>query len=217
MNNVYDEFVEDLKKRSDVLGIILFGSWARGNNRPDSDVDLVVILKEGFRRTVEYRGSQAFEIIYTIDNSAFDYWESHKDDCAGLWEVAKVLYDKNGTIQRLQKRVKRMLKPGKKPYDQYQLGQLRFDAEDQLNYVKKIRTDDPTTARMILLNKVFVLTELFFDIKQLWTPAPKQRLMRIKNIAPSFYELLVKLYRENRLLEQEKIAEAIIDFVFSKS
>ena len=110
-----------------------------------------------------------------------------------------------------------MLKPGKKPYDQYQLGQLRFDAEDQLNYVKKIRTDDPTTARMILLNKVFVLTELFFDIKQLWTPAPKQRLMRIKNIAPSFYELLVKLYRENRLLEQEKIAEAIIDFVFSKS
>ena len=66
MNNVYDEFVEDLKKRSDVLGIILFGSWARGNNRPDSDVDLVVILKEGFRRTVEYRGSQAFEIIYTI-------------------------------------------------------------------------------------------------------------------------------------------------------
>ncbi len=216
MNNIYDQFVEDLKKRPDVLGIILFGSWARGNNRQDSDIDLVVILTEGFRRTVEYSGEQVYEIIYITENSAFDYWENHKDQCAGLWEVAKILYDKSGTIQKLEKRVKRMLKQGKKPYDQYQLSQLRFDAEDQINYVKKIKMTDLATARMILLNKVFALTELFFDIRQLWIPAPKQRLMQIKKIDTRFYDLLVKFYEENGLSEQIKSAEVIVKFVFSK-
>jgi predicted nucleotidyltransferase len=40
-----------LKQKSEVLGVILFGSWARGNNRPDSDVDLVVIGCGSFRTT----------------------------------------------------------------------------------------------------------------------------------------------------------------------
>lgn len=36
MNKETQTFLEELKQRSDVLGVILFGSWARGNNRPDS-------------------------------------------------------------------------------------------------------------------------------------------------------------------------------------
>ena len=46
MNNGTQEFIELLKRRPDIVGIILFGSWARGNNRLDSDVDLVVIVTE---------------------------------------------------------------------------------------------------------------------------------------------------------------------------
>src|SRR3989344_9630336 len=109
MNLETQNFVEELKKRQDVLGVILFGSWARGNNRPDSDVDLVVILTNGYRRTVEYRDKQAFEIIYTTEKGAFDYWESHKDDAAGLWEIAKILFDKDGTIEHLKDKIKEVL------------------------------------------------------------------------------------------------------------
>ena len=42
MNEDTVQFIEELKTRQDVLGIILFGSWARGNNRPDSDVDVML-------------------------------------------------------------------------------------------------------------------------------------------------------------------------------
>jgi predicted nucleotidyltransferase len=89
MNLETQNFVEELKKRQDVIGVILFGSWARGNNRPDSDVDLVVILNEGYRRTVEYRNKQAFEIIYTTEKGAFDFWESHKDDALDFGKSQK--------------------------------------------------------------------------------------------------------------------------------
>ena len=73
MNEATINFIEKLKTRNDVLGVILFGSWARGNNRPASDVDLLVIVSEGYRRAVEYNEGQAFEIIYTTANSAFSF------------------------------------------------------------------------------------------------------------------------------------------------
>lgn len=217
MNQETQNFVEELKKRSDVLGVILFGSWARGNNRPDSDVDLVVILTDGYRRTVEYRDKQAFEIIYTTEKGAFDYWESHKDDAAGLWEIAKILFDKDGTIERLKNKIKKVLNAGKKPIDEFQLGQFRFDAEDQLKYVESVLANDPTTANLILTNKIFALTELFFDIRQMWTPAPKQRLERIKEISPDFYSLLQQFYQEQLPIKEKLlVAKNIVTIIFSK-
>jgi len=193
----------------------MFGSWARGNNRPDSDVDLVVILTEGYRRTIEHRNGQPFEIIYTTEKGAFDYWESHKDDAAGLWAVAKILFDKDGTVERLKTEIKEVLDAGKKAIDEYQLGQFRFDAEDQLKYVESILASDPTTANLILTNKIFALTELFFDIRQIWTPAPKQRLIEIKKISPEFYSLLKEFYRESiTLSERLDIGKKIIPIIF---
>lgn len=217
MNEETKKFIEELKKRPDVIGVILFGSWARGNNRPDSDVDLVIILSEGYRRTVEHRNGQVFEIIYTTEKGALDFWGSHKDDAAGLWEVAKVLYDKDGTIERLKCKTKQVLNAGKKAIDEYQLGQFRFDAEDQLKYVESILTSDPTTANFILTNKIFSLTELFFDIRQIWTPAPKQRLVEIQKISPDFYALLKEFYQEHTTLKGKlETAKKIVPIVFQK-
>lgn len=217
MNEATKIFLEELKQRDDVLGVIMFGSWTRGNNRPDSDVDLVVILTEGYRRTVENRNGQAFEIIYTTEKGAFEYWENHKDDAAGLWAVAKILFDKDGSIERLKTRIKKVLDVGKKPIDEYQLGQFRFDAEDQLRYVKQVLTSDPTTANLILTNKVFTLTELFFDIRQVWTPAPKQRLEAIEKLSPELHSLLEEFYKEqNTIQDKLESSEKMLYFVFEK-
>lgn len=217
MNTETQKFLDELKQRSDVLGVIMFGSWARGNNRPDSDVDLVVILTEGYRRTVEHRNGQPFEIIYTTEKGAFDYWEGHKDDAAGLWAVAKILFDKDGTVERLKTKIKEVLDAGKKAIDEYQLGQFRFDAEDQLKYVETILASDPTTANLILTNKIFALTELFFDIRQIWTPAPKQRVAKIKETSPELYSLIEKFYQESIYLKDKlETGKKIVPVVFQK-
>lgn len=215
MNEATQKFVGELKRRPNVVGVIMFGSWARGDNRPDSDVDLVIILTEGYRRTIEHRDGQDFEIIYTTEKSAFEYWESHKDDAAGLWAVAKVLYDKDGTVEQLKSKIQKVLDEGKKPIESYQLGQFRFDADDILKYVEYITETDPTTANLILTNKVFALTELFFDIRQKWTPAPKQRLAQIKEITPDLHSLLVEFYSNKNLQERLEIAKRIVPIIFT--
>lgn len=42
-SNLLDEIVRRLVKAVDPDRIILFGSWARGDARPDSDVDLLIV------------------------------------------------------------------------------------------------------------------------------------------------------------------------------
>lgn len=215
LNDETQTFVEDLKQRSDVIGIVLFGSWARGNNRPGSDVDLLVILADGFKRTVEYRNQQAFEIIYTTPQPALDFWKNNLNDCAEFWEIAQILYDKAGVVQQLKLDAEEFLKSGKPPIDANRLGQFRFDAEDQLGYVEYIRHDDPTTASLILTNKVFALTELFFDIRQQWTPATKQRLAKIRAISPEFYGLLEAFYQDRIPLDEKlTLAHQMLPIIF---
>jgi predicted nucleotidyltransferase len=216
MNEATKNFLEELKKRDDVLGVILFGSWARGNYRENSDVDLEVIVKDGFQRSVEKRDGQIFEIIYTTEKSAFDYNCANKDGAYNFWSVAKILYDKDGSIEKLKQNIESVLEKGKEKIDEIQVEQIKFDAEDVLNYVKEIYSNDPTTANLLLNNKVFNLTENFFNLRQLWTPAPKQRLAKISELNFNLYSYLVNFYNDNTSFDDKtKIVSKIIIEVFN--
>lgn len=215
MNKQTELFLAELRARPDVRGVILFGSRARGNNRPESDVDLVVIMTEGYQRAVEERDGQMFEIIYTTSESALEYWQSNKDDAAGLWAVAQILFDRDGTIENLRIAAEELLRAGKNPINERQREQLLFDAADQLSYVKFIYPTDQVTANLMLAQKVFTLTEQFFDIRQVWIPAPKQRLAVIKEISPELSNLLEQFYVNNESFEEKlNVVSAVVQVVF---
>ena len=217
MNEQTKLFLEELKNRKEVVGVILFGSWARGNNRENSDVDLVIILEDGYQRCIENRNGQVFEIIYTTEKGAFDFWESNKDDAYGLWSVAKILFDRDGRIQTLKDKITTVLEQGKNDINSLQIEQYKSDVEDLNNYAEEIAKIDLLTAKLLIFNKVFALTELFFDVRKMWTPAPKQRLQKIKELNPTFYNLLEKFYNENTTFpEKLEIMRQITSVVFEK-
>lgn len=208
-------FIEKLKARPDVLGIILFGSRARGDSRPDSDVDLVVILRDGYRRAVERWGGFVFEIIYVTEPAALEFWETHRDDCAGTWEATKALHDKDGAVARLEKRVTEMLREGKRPIDEHGRGQLLFDSEDQIAYAERMLENDPATAGLILGNKIFALSGTFFDLRADWTPGPKRRLKRIAELDPRAYRAFKEFYQQSGgLPDKVRAARAVVEVVF---
>lgn len=207
MNTAIQKFIEELKNQPNIFGVVLFGSQARGNNRPDSDVDLLVIQEEGFRRAVEYRDGQNFEIIYTTPELTLKFWQDKKDDCYNLWSVAKVLYDKDGTIEKLKAQAEAMIKDGKAKMDESQRGQLQFSAMDEIAAVESLAGKDEVAANLLLNHVVFTLTTQFFDLRQLWTPAPKQRVEKIKELKPQMHTELVKFHQAETTI-QDNIATA---------
>lgn len=131
MNPALPPYLNELVQNTDVLGVILFGSWARGNAQPGSDVDLVVILRQGFRRAVEYRDEQAFEIIWVTEQGALDFWQAHPDDAVDLWSVAQVLLDRDGSVARLQAAADVIRQQGKPLLSPEQLAHIRFDVAER--------------------------------------------------------------------------------------
>ncbi len=88
------EMVEVIVREVDPETIILFGSRARGEARPDSDVDLLIVEKEPFsiqrsRRKEAFRLSVALRhlavpndiLIYS--RVEFDYWRDSLNHVVG--------------------------------------------------------------------------------------------------------------------------------------
>lgn len=216
INPATQHYLAELQTDPNVLGIILFGSWARGNNRPGSDVDLLVIVQAGFRRTAVSRAGQMFEVTYVTEQGTVDFWQANRDDAVELWHNAQVLFDRDGAVARLRRIADEQAAQGKPALTNDQYEHASFDVQDLLRAAAALSATDPVTARMLLSVKVFQLSELFFDIRQLWTPPPKQRLAVIKRLTPRLYELIARYYAAQPLAEQLDIARAITTIVFDQ-
>jgi predicted nucleotidyltransferase len=73
-------FLEKLRGTYDVSGTILFGSRARGDNRPDSDLDLAVVLNGKRGNVIDTKldmAGLAFDVLMEtgILVQAFPMWE----------------------------------------------------------------------------------------------------------------------------------------------
>jgi uncharacterized protein len=63
------EAIRRITRQCDPLRIILFGSWARGDARPDSDIDLLVVLPhvENKRQTASRIGNALCDLPASKD------------------------------------------------------------------------------------------------------------------------------------------------------
>ena len=58
------------------------------------------------------------------------------------------------------------------------------------------------------------LTGTFFDVRQQWTPSPKQRLAVIRDMSPDLYVLLCAFYQHTEPQEKIDVAERMLPLVF---
>ena len=88
------EVIEQLVRRiieiAQPLRIILFGSAARGEMGPDSDIDVLVVMPEGVhrRRTVQllYRQIRGLGVPFDILVATPDDLERHKDNIGLIYQ-----------------------------------------------------------------------------------------------------------------------------------
>src|SRR3954471_5636554 len=85
MNEAIQRFVDELAADPTVRGVILFGSHARGNARPGSDVDLVILVeRDQFEMGFAERDGHKFELVRWSEAVAIRYAEDNRDTAAEL-------------------------------------------------------------------------------------------------------------------------------------
>src|SRR3954465_12264932 len=133
MNEAIQRFVDELAADPAVRGIILFGSHARGNARPDSDADLVILgERDHFEMGFAERDGQKFELLRWSEAVAIRYATDNPDNAADFWQVAEILYDPNGAAARLRDHAAVLLADGKPRMDEARRAWSRWAAEDRL-------------------------------------------------------------------------------------
>lgn len=211
-------FFDELQREPDVLALIVFGSYARGDGRPDSDIDLLVIIPAGeTTRRIDTRAGKTYEMIWVTESAALDYWQSDRDGCYGVWQDARIIFDKNGAAARLHLGAKKIIAEGKRELSDLELAHARFDAEDQLRAIKKLAEEDLSAANHALHHNMARLVEVFFDIERLWTPPPKKALQLIRRTNPKLGALLDSFYSpETRFEQSVSLTEEIIQEIFGR-
>jgi hypothetical protein len=194
MNPATRRYVEELTAQPDVGAVILFGSQARGDARPNSDVDLVVLVPAGYRRALEDRDGQTFELMFLTEDAALGHFRQNLDTAAEFWATAQILFDRDGAGARLRDESEQLLAAGKPPLDEGTLTTSRFNSEHQLRAVEALAPRDPVAASAVLHNKVLELTGSYFDVRQRWTPSLKHRIPAIAEADAELYARLTAFY-----------------------
>lgn len=213
---IINNYLEEIKKRGHVDTVILFGSFARGNNRPNSDIDLIVIRDGKTIRTTEEFDGTMIELTYTSADSIKKYWEGKKNDCAELWGYAKVIFDNNGIGKELEMFGKNIRDNGPEKLDNEQIGHLKFDLEDQIKAINNLITSDRMTAELLINKKILDCLHLFFTLKTKWVPAIKQQIGEIKKTDTKMFSLIEKIYRDTDLKAKLKTLTEIKSHLFNK-
>ena len=204
MNEAIQRFVDELAADPTVRGVILFGSHARGNARPDSDADLVILVeRDQFEMGFAERDGQKFELLRWSEAVAIRYAVDNRDNVADFWQAAEILDDPDGAAARVRDHAAEMLADGKPPMDEARRAWSRWDSEDRLDAAAGIAEDDPAAARMVLHERVLDLTATFFDVRGEWTPPTKRRTGRIADLDPGLHGLLTAMYADGASFEDQ--------------
>lgn len=100
---ILDQLVQEWMKERNILGVLVFGSCARGDHRPDSDIDVMLVYRSHKPTSgiedLDMEGIKVGKAFFTFDvlkHSVYDvpYLLHFVSD-------AKLLFDREGTIQPL--------------------------------------------------------------------------------------------------------------------
>ena len=215
MRREIELYAEEKAHNPSILGVAVFGSVARGDNRLDSDVDLFVLTDELERRGIEKIDDLSFEIVYSTEGGARTFATGRTDSFINLWKDSKILIDKDGGLSRLRDFAKEIQAAGKKELPEWKQKHVEFDISDSLRAIEAFRNNDQATAEMYLQRSIFTLLQYYFDQRGIWTPPPKKQLKWLRDHDSTMGERFDAFYKAPSMQDKQRIAGELVELMFA--
>ena len=180
-----DVLAEELRRVHGAHTVVLYGSRARGDASPTSDVDVIVVRSEGGsdRDVRRWRG---FDLdVHVIDER--DLATRLVKHATGLAD-ARVLTQDAGSGDRLVSRARYLLTEPPPPIARGDLDAL-WGWGDKMH--ARIRSTDSTLATFQRANVIVNSLAAWADVRQRWFHGTKATLARLPREAPALNDALV--------------------------
>lgn len=202
MDDILSRIVIDLQKRYSPHTIIFYGSRARGDHTPSSDMDVVCFV-EGATRIADARD---FEGLY------LDAWVYGSDVMsASTDELLRVadgycLYDEFGRGEIFLKELQQRIKQGPKQLSASEIQHTKKWVDKMLERAKSSDVESLYRRYWLAVD----LLQIYFDLRGQWYFGSKRSLAWLKEYDSIGYELFSQVYTHSiEFASLSKLAEYI--------
>jgi len=146
---VLNKFIEKNKKKKEIIGILVCGSYITGSPSSRSDIDIQIVyddnvnyrergneIIDGF--LIEYFAATKRQIFKHFEG---DYQTRHRP-CIHMFATGKILYDKKGYVKDIVKESKRWLNKKQKPVSKPFIEQNKYHLFDALDSLEELYEED---------------------------------------------------------------------------
>ena len=200
------EFLKDYEEDDDVIGALLCGSYASGNQNSNSDIDVHLILKDGV--TYRERGnteSNSYLIEYFM-NPVWKLKEEIKEESTSgelctttMFAYGKIIYDVEGKVQELQDLALECIDKSLPTITQDKLDMNNYHVWDSMDELKGALDSDSDDFELIYYNLLGKIYNIYVE----YLSIPKLPLSKIYKVLTD--EEYRKKYHIFKLPEKEFI------------
>lgn len=230
------KFLEEYEDNDDVVGAVLVGSYATGNNNKNSDIDVQIILRDSCSyQTRGVKEVNGFLIEYFINPvwKVKEYFEKDYEigstAMANMLCYGKIIFDLEKKAEELQKLATEYLDKPLKPKTEIEIGKNNYHVWDLYDELKSLLDDDSKYFDSVyyeLIDKVLNSYYEYLEIPKL----PRTKVYKIlsndkfrekyhifKVPEKSFIDLYLNCFDKDSLDEKYENVTKLINYYYEKT
>jgi hypothetical protein len=216
MMKPYDQIIEqvvtDVQRefRSDLLGILLAGSLAYGVPRPQSDVDLFIVIRSSWRqrRAFLVNGVEVELFINPAHQVRAEIRDTDAPATIAMFAHGRILSDPEGVMAQLVQEAQQIWQCSRPAVSTgtYEYFHLRYAPVEQLKDTQDLLDVDEEAARYVLFTALQSALNTYYCAQGRWSVTPKNQLSDLEQHAPDLARLVRQILTDSLSLQERCLA-----------
>ena len=218
--DIVNELSDELFADDNVLALILYGSVARQEQSPNSDIDLLVVIRENY---LQKRHIIRYDITVEFVEISLEFLNKHiserKTPMVFALAQGVVLFNKSREAEQLIDEAKKIIESGPSVNERWNEKEYSTKKRSDLTEIYKdlLDTDDEINFNYIVSALITSALPMLYENYNLWPQSKKKTMDYLKAYCHDGYKIIeILLSSKHPLREKRNAAKDLINFTLKE-
>jgi len=213
-----EDFIDHLKNKDEIIGIVQYGNRDYKNMSVGGDYDLNIIVDDKIETNIAglHLHVNSIPVDCGIISIKDLFLDESPSDFHSILVDSRIIYDKNGSIEKQLKKIKEKWKLNIIPIKEGELAFERFIKQHVVDKFEHRLFENEVYTRIFLSGNIFSLLEAYMKINELNPYDFKNALQIMKENDNHIYKLFEEFVTNNNLENQISVTKEINNKVFNR-